>query len=155
MSMIRAFFILIFAVFIAAPPAMAAEKEYNISDAYGWFTRYSNLTDADIKVLITKDSIIIFYEGPSDWVKRRGNFKKLGKNLFVLAPEEMIDSTEADILSKAPCPIYKVKFWQYGYGNRPAVSLDSYPSMEGMRAGKVCYGISYIPITPPFDWPAN
>ena len=67
----------------------------------------------------------------------------------------MIDATGADLLSKAPCPVYKVEFWQYGNGKRPAVFIPSYPSMEGLRAGKMCFGESYIPIDPPFDWPTK
>ena len=154
---IRVVFMLVFVAFSAAPLAMAEEREYDISDAYGWFTRLSDLTDADIKVLITEDSITIFFDGPSNWMKRRGQFEKLGKNLFVLLPNEMTDQTGADLLSKAPCPIYKIGIRKYGWRDdgRLVVSLDSYPSMEGMRAGKVCYGISYFSIDPPFDRPAK
>jgi hypothetical protein len=152
---IRAIFILLIAALTAAPPAMAQVKEYDISDVYGWFTPLIPSTDQDTKILITKDSITIFFVDPSDWTRRRGLFEKLGKNLFVLLPEEMIDSTGADLLSKAPCPIYSIEISKYGWRDdgRLAVSITSYPSMEGLRAGKVCIGSSYIPIVPPFDKP--
>lgn len=154
---IRAIFILLIAALTAAPPAMAEDRDGKISDAYGWFTRFSDLTDADLKVQITEDSVTIFEEGPSNWIKRRGRFEKLAKNLFVLLPDEMVDSSGANLLSKAPCPIYKIELWRHGYvrGNRPRISITSYPSMEGLREGRFCFGISYDPIDPPFDRPAN
>ena len=69
----------------------------------------------------------------------------------------MIDATGADLLSEAPCPVYKVGIRKYGWrnDNRLAVSINHYPSMEGLWAGKICFGSSYIPIDPPFDRPAN
>jgi len=136
---------------------MAEEKEYGISDVYGWFTPLTPSTDEDIKIQITKNSITIFFDGPSDWMKRRGRFEKLGKNLFVLLPDEMTDATGADRLSKAPCPIYSVRIRKYGWRDdgRLAVFIPSYRSMEGLRAGNICFGESYIPIDKPFDRPTN
>lgn len=136
---------------------MAGERDWKIADILGWFTPLIPSTDQDTKILITKDSITIFYDGPSDWTKRRGRFEKLEKNLFVLLPNEMIDATGTDLLSKAPCPIYSVGIRKYGWrdDNRLAISISSYPSIEGLRAGKICFGSSYIPIDQPFERPTN
>ena len=144
---IRAILILVFAAYTAAPPAMAEEKEYDISDAYGWYTKLSTSIGADLKVLITEDSITIFEGGPSNWTKRRGAFEKLGKNLFVLLPKEMINSKGADVLSKAPCPIYRVEISKFGWRDdgRLVVSISSYPSLEGMRASSTPRSVCRVP----------
>ena len=151
---------LAFAAFSAAPLAMAEERDWIISDILGWYSQLSDITDADAKVEVKKNSVTIYYKGPSDWSKRRGRFEKLGRNLFVLIPEEWTDGKGTDLLAKGWRAFLRVEIsntWKtYKVGERPVLKIYSFISMEELRTRKtVCPGLSYFSIGPPFDRPTN
>jgi len=153
MWIIRAILVLILVASIAVPPAMAEEKEYDISDVYGWYAVSSWRQFEEEKLFITPDSITAIFTKSSDWYKVKGRFRKLGKSRFLLVPEEAFVSEQQDI-NKYGCRYIDVEIYVGAPGKKPGDRPDifsaNYESLEHFEKGDYCAAKSgYHPIEPP------
>jgi len=164
MGTIRIFFMIAVAItgLALAPPVLAQDQEHDwkISEILGWYTRLSDVTNADIEVHVEKDAITTFNRTSSTWTKRQGTFEKLSQNRFILTPDHVINEKGSNLLAiKGWCNHLRVeifKWHRFEPGKRTILTLDYFLSPADLRASENrCGGLSYTPIDPPTEKPAN